>query len=92
MNFPTKLKSNFEHTFQISVQKSKHVFENKLKHNFSGKHPEYIACETTTVRLVSSGAFDNSVTVTFTRLTDNDINTYMSLVCLPDDMSLQMRK
>ncbi|XP_066248731.1 corticotropin-releasing factor-binding protein isoform X1 [Euwallacea similis] len=56
-----------------------------------GKYSEYIACDTTTVRLVSSGAFDNSVTVSFSRLTENDINNYMSVVCLLDDITLEMK-
>ncbi|KAH1021902.1 hypothetical protein HUJ04_011386, partial [Dendroctonus ponderosae] len=47
---------------------------------------EYIGCETTTVRLVSSGAFDNSVTVSFTRLIENDIDMYMSVICNPEDL------
>ncbi|KAJ8921923.1 hypothetical protein NQ315_008557 [Exocentrus adspersus] len=50
------------------------------------KRLERIACDTTTVRLVSSGAFDNSVTIYFKQLTDDDINGYMNVVCLPEDM------
>ncbi|XP_060524550.1 corticotropin-releasing factor-binding protein [Cylas formicarius] len=52
-----------------------------------GKAADLIACETTTVRLVSGGAFDNSITVSLKRLTENDLNAYMSAVCLPDDIS-----
>ncbi|XP_008201043.1 corticotropin-releasing factor-binding protein isoform X2 [Tribolium castaneum] len=46
-----------------------------------GKHVEVIACGTTTVRLVSSGAFDNSATVAIRGLTEDDINGYMSVFC-----------
>ncbi|XP_048520060.1 corticotropin-releasing factor-binding protein isoform X2 [Dendroctonus ponderosae] len=52
---------------------------------------EYIGCETTTVRLVSSGAFDNSVTVSFTRLTENDIDMYMSVICIPEDLPTERK-
>lgn len=54
-----------------------------------GRHADYIGCDTTTVRLVSSGAFDNSVTISFKRLTENDINAYMSVICIPPDMVLE---
>ncbi|ENN76951.1 hypothetical protein YQE_06543, partial [Dendroctonus ponderosae] len=54
--------------------------------NAEARSAEYIGCETTTVRLVSSGAFDNSVTVSFTRLIENDIDMYMSVICNPEDL------
>nr|XP_023018565.1 corticotropin-releasing factor-binding protein [Leptinotarsa decemlineata] len=52
----------------------------------AGKHVEVVACDTTTVRLVSSGAFENSVTVYLGQLTDDDINGHMSVICYPDDV------
>ncbi|XP_023310441.1 corticotropin-releasing factor-binding protein isoform X2 [Anoplophora glabripennis] len=52
----------------------------------AGKRVEKIACDTTTVRLVSSGAFDNSVTIYFRQLTEDDISGYMNVVCLTEDM------
>ncbi|XP_050504597.1 corticotropin-releasing factor-binding protein isoform X2 [Diabrotica virgifera virgifera] len=51
-----------------------------------GRYAETIACDTTTVRLVSSGAFDNSVTIKMRQLTDNDIDGHLSVVCFTDDM------
>lgn len=51
-----------------------------------GKYAETIACDTTTVRLVSSGAFDNSVTVHMRPMTENDIDGHLSVVCYSDDM------
>lgn len=53
---------------------------------FAEKRVERIACDTTTVRLVSSGAFDNSVTIYFRQLTEDDISGYMNVVCLTEDM------
>ncbi|XP_030763006.1 corticotropin-releasing factor-binding protein isoform X2 [Sitophilus oryzae] len=54
-----------------------------------GSHVEYIGCGTTSVRLVSSGGYDNSITVHLKKLTENDINSYMSVVCIPDDIELE---
>ncbi|XP_063908668.1 corticotropin-releasing factor-binding protein-like isoform X2 [Zophobas morio] len=50
------------------------------------KHVEIIACETTTIRLVSSGAFDNSATVAIRQLTPEDINGYMSVICPSEEL------
>ncbi|CAH0559014.1 unnamed protein product [Brassicogethes aeneus] len=51
-------------------------------------HGELIACGTTTIRLVSSGAFDNSVTVKIRQIDEEDIaNGYMSVVCELDEMN-----
>lgn len=63
----------------------------KIDKNFLnvGRHADYIGCETTTARLVSSGAYDNSVTVSFSKLTENDINAHMSVICIPDDLLLE---
>ncbi|XP_076252893.1 corticotropin-releasing factor-binding protein isoform X1 [Rhynchophorus ferrugineus] len=52
-------------------------------------HVDYIGCGTTSVRLVSSGAYDNSVTINFRKLTENDINAYMSVICIPEDLDLE---
>ncbi|CAH1175664.1 unnamed protein product [Phaedon cochleariae] len=52
----------------------------------AGRHVEVVACDTTTVRMVSSGAFDNSVTVYLRQLNDDDINGHMNVICLSDDM------
>lgn len=46
-----------------------------------GKQTELIGCETTTIRLVSSGAFDNSVTVAIRILKEDDFTAYMSVIC-----------
>ncbi|KAK9882193.1 hypothetical protein WA026_019705 [Henosepilachna vigintioctopunctata] len=47
-----------------------------------GRFEEFIACGTTTVRLVSSGAFDNSVTVHLRQLDgEEDMNSFMSVLC-----------
>ncbi|CAH1988543.1 unnamed protein product [Acanthoscelides obtectus] len=51
-----------------------------------GKHPNVIACDTTTVRLVSSGEYDNSITVYLRQLDEQDINGFMDVVCLPDEV------
>ncbi|KAL3280241.1 hypothetical protein HHI36_017736, partial [Cryptolaemus montrouzieri] len=47
-----------------------------------GKFEELIACGTTTIRMVSSGAFDNSVTIHLRQLDgDEDTNSFMSVLC-----------
>ncbi|XP_063909896.1 corticotropin-releasing factor-binding protein-like [Zophobas morio] len=51
-----------------------------------GKHVEINACETTTIRLVSSGAFNNSATVAIRQLTPEDINGYMSVICPSEEL------
>ncbi|CAG9765264.1 unnamed protein product [Ceutorhynchus assimilis] len=53
------------------------------------RHPDFIGCETTSARLVSSGAYENSVTVLFRKLTENDMNAYMSVVCIPDEVIME---
>lgn len=53
----------------------------------SAKHPELIACGTTTVRLVSSGSFDNSVTVAIRQLTDEDAELFMSVFCPLEELN-----
>lgn len=52
-----------------------------------GKYPETVLCETTTVRMVSSGSFDNSATVHLRQIGENDIDGHLSVVCLPEDIS-----
>ncbi|XP_049821054.1 corticotropin-releasing factor-binding protein isoform X2 [Aethina tumida] len=48
---------------------------------------EAIACETTTVRLVSSGAFDNSVTVNLRKLEEDHLKDgFLNLVCGLEDL------
>ncbi|KAG5877571.1 hypothetical protein JTB14_011898 [Gonioctena quinquepunctata] len=62
------------------------MFARKLILLFSGRHVDVIACDTTTIRLVSSGAFENSVTVYLRQISDEDIDGHMNVVCLPEDM------
>lgn len=52
-----------------------------------GKFEEMIACGTTTIRLVSSGAFDNSVTIRLRQLqSEEDLNSFMSVMCPMEDI------
>lgn len=51
----------------------------------AARYPELIGCGTTTVRLVSSGSFDNSVTVAIRQLTEDD-SEYMSVFCPPEEI------
>ncbi|XP_065170123.1 corticotropin-releasing factor-binding protein [Atheta coriaria] len=46
-----------------------------------GKITELIGCGTTTIRLVSSGGFDNSVTIAMRQLTEQDFSGYISVMC-----------
>lgn len=49
---------------------------------FTAKEVNLIGCGTTTVRLVSSGAFDNSVTVIIRQMTEDDItHGFMNVIC-----------
>ncbi|CAH1186857.1 unnamed protein product [Phyllotreta striolata] len=50
------------------------------------RYAETVACDTTTVRLVSSGAYDNSVTVHMRPMTENDIDGHLSVICYGDDL------
>lgn len=43
-----------------------------------------IFCDITTVRLVSSGAYDNSVTISMRKADENDISPSASICPLPD--------
>ncbi|XP_050302261.1 corticotropin-releasing factor-binding protein isoform X2 [Anthonomus grandis grandis] len=52
-----------------------------------GKYVENIGCDVSSARLVSSGAYDNSITLIFEQLTFNDVNGFMSVVCIPEDLS-----
>ncbi|KAJ8982312.1 hypothetical protein NQ317_006657 [Molorchus minor] len=58
----------------------------------AGRRMERIACDITTVRLVSSGAFDNSATVYLRQLNDEDINGYMNVICAQEISELIIGK
>ncbi|KAL1505678.1 hypothetical protein ABEB36_005184 [Hypothenemus hampei] len=55
------------------------------------RHVDYVNCGTTIVRLISSGAYDNSITLSFNAITENDIPDYMSVVCEPNDLPLEKK-
>lgn len=46
---------------------------------------ERILCEVTTIRLISSGNFDNSVTLAMREMSEDDITGFVSVNCLPDE-------
>ncbi|XP_017770809.1 PREDICTED: corticotropin-releasing factor-binding protein isoform X2 [Nicrophorus vespilloides] len=51
-----------------------------------GDRSELIGCGTSTVRLVSSGGFDNSVTVIMRELNEEDIAGFLSVICPIDGL------
>lgn len=46
-----------------------------------GRHADLILCGTTTVRLVSSGEFDNFATVYIRQMGEDDTAGYMNVLC-----------
>lgn len=55
--------------------------------SFLAKQADLIGCGTISMRMISSGAFDNFITLSIRQLNEEDITDgYLSVICPPEDI------